>query len=174
MTEKNEPRLNRQIQIWGGEVRFIDEEGTDRGIFNLAEALRIAFDAGLDLVEIAPKARPPVVRAMDYKKYKFLLKKKQAEIEKKNKPIELKEVKLRPNTDPNDLNTKTNQIIEFLKKGHKVSVTVMFKGREVMHHHLGKQKLDLIAAAVTTANVGTLDQAPVLQGKNYNLQLMPV
>ena len=169
-----EPRINRQIQICGGEVRFIDEEGTDRGIFNLAEAFRVAFDAGLDLVEIAPKAKPPVVRAMDYNRYKFFLKKKQAETDKKNKPVELKEVKLRPNTDPNDMNTKTNQIVEFLKKGCKVSVTVMFKGREVMHHHLGKNKLEQIAQSVIDLNVGTIEQPPLLQGKNYNLQLSPV
>lgn len=132
-------RINGYIRV--PQVRVVLEDGTSPGIMNTRDALKMAQDANLDLVEINPKASPPVCKIIDYGKYKYDEKKKQAEAKKNQKIQELKELTFRPNTDENDLNHKLSQAKEFIEEGHKVKFTVRFKGREITHSELGKEKL---------------------------------
>jgi translation initiation factor IF-3 len=135
-------RINEAIRM--REVRLIDAEGNQKGILPTIEALRMAREAGLDLVEIAPQAQPPVCKLLDYGKYKFDLEKKTRESRKHQKQVRIKEIRMQPKIDGHDLEFKTRHVREFLDEGNKVKVTVRFRGRELAHTELGKVVLDRI------------------------------
>jgi translation initiation factor IF-3 len=164
-------RVNRRIRV--PEVRVINADGEQLGIMTIGEALRMAEEAVLDLVEVSPKAMPPVCRIMDYGKYKYLQKKKAAEANRNATKSLLKEVKLRPKTDDHDVNFKINHIREFLKEGHKAKVTIMFRGREIVHQEIGKNHLDLIAKTVVEEGVGIVESTARLEGRNMTMILAP-
>lgn len=135
------------------------------------EALNLASQQGLDLVEVAPQADPPVCKIMDYGKYVYQQKKKQQEAKKKQVQIQLKEVKLRPKTDEHDLNTKMNHIRRFLSKGDKCKVTINFRGREVIHKEQGEEVLNFIISSLE--DVAKVEQAPKFEGRNMFAILAP-
>jgi len=151
------------------EVRVIDADGEQLGILDTREAIRKAEEAGLDLVEVAPTAKPPVCRIMDFGKYKYEISKKAAESRKHQTVIVVKEIKLRPRTDEHDVNFKMNNIRRFLGDGNKVKVTVMFRGREMAHTDHGRQLLDRIVADLQ--NEAVVEQPPRMEGRNMTLLL---
>ena len=129
-------------QIRDKEVRLIGEDGEQKGIMPIKEAMRLAQEAELDLVKIAPKAQPPVCKIIDYGKYRYELARKEKEAKRKQKTVEVKEVRLSPNIDTNDLNTKVNNAKKFISKGNKVKITLRFRGREMAHVQQSKHILD--------------------------------
>ena len=152
-------------------MRLVDSEGQQLGIRPLPEALAIARQADLDLVEVAPLADPPVCRIMDYGKYKFDEAQRQKESRRRTTSVGIKEMKYRPKIGPGDFETKTRQVLKFLNDGHKVKVTIMFRGREVFHPELGKRILDRVAEAVDgTARV---ESEARLDGRNMVMVLAP-
>jgi translation initiation factor IF-3 len=158
----NEIRINDRIRA--RDVRLVDPDGLQLGIRPLPEALAIARQLDLDLVEVAPLANPPVCRIMDYGKYKFDEAQKAKESRRKTTSVGIKEMKYRPKIGPGDFDTKTRQVLKFLNEGHKVKVTIMFRGREVFHPELGKRILDRVAEHVDgTARV---ESDPRLDGRN--------
>ena len=165
-------RIDRRIRV--PEVRLIDAEGEQRGIMPTHEALKIAEEAGMNLVEVQPKALPPVCRIIDWGKYQYLQKQKLAE-QKRNASRQLtKEVKLHPKTDDHDVAFKLNHIREFLKAGHKVQVTVSFKGREIVHNQqFGRHHTDLITKTILEEGLGTVESAASMMGRNLTLILAP-
>lgn len=150
---------------------MVDPEGEQLGIKSLAEALSIARDADLDLVEVAPGANPPVCRIMDYGKFKFDAAQRAKESKRKAVHVGIKEMKYRPKIGPGDFDTKTRQVAKFLEEGHKVKVTIMFRGREVYHPELGKKILDRIAETVD--GLGKSETTPRLDGRNMVMVLAP-
>ena len=165
----NETRINDRIRA--RDVRLVDPEGQQLGISPLPEALAIARQLDLDLVEVAPLANPPVCRIMDYGKYKFDEAQKAKESRRKTTSVGIKEMKYRPKIGPGDFDTKTRQVLKFLNEGHKVKVTIMFRGREVFHPELGKKILDRVAEHVDgTARV---ESEPRLDGRNMVMVLAP-
>ena len=161
--------MNRQIRI--SPVRVIAPDGSQLGILDVDVALARAQEEGLDLVEVAPMARPPVVRIMDYGKFKFEQAKQARLAKKKQHVILLKEVKYRPGIDDHDFDTKTRHARRFLEEGNKVKVTMMFRGRQVAHPELGKDVLDRVAADL--ADVGKIETDAKLEGKNMTMILAP-
>jgi len=157
-------RINERIRA--REIRVINEEGAQLGIMPPYEALRIARGQGLDLVEVAPTANPPVCRIINYGKYLYQLSKRQHEARKHQKSIELKEVKMRPRTSTHDFETKRNKIIEFLREGAKVKVTIMFRGREMAHRDLGFKMMEKLAEEVS--EVGMVEARPKIEGPNLS------
>ncbi len=152
-------------------MRLVDAEGQQLGIRPLPEALAIARQADLDLVEVAPLADPPVCRVMDYGKFKFDEAQRQKESRRRTTSVGIKEMKYRPKIGPGDFDTKTRQVLKFLNEGHKVKVTIMFRGREVFHPELGKRILDRVAAQVDgTARV---ESEARLDGRNMVMVLAP-
>ncbi len=143
---------------------MIDSDGSQLGIITLKEALNIAAEKNLDLVEIAPTATPHVCRIMDYGKYKFEQMKREKEAKKNQKVIEVKEIRLSLNIDTNDFNTKLKNAIKFLKDGNKVKVSVRFRGREMAHPELGTEMVQRFAAGV--AEFGSVDKLPKLEGRS--------
>ena len=162
-------RVNRQIRITP--VRVIGADGSQLGILEVDVAMRMAEEAGLDLVEVAATARPPVVRIMDYGKYKFEMAKQARVAKKKQHIIELKEVKFRPGIDDHDFETKTRHARRFLEEKNKVKVTMMFRGRQVAHPELGQAVLERVAA--TLVDVGKIETAGRLEGKSMTMILAP-
>jgi len=162
-------RVNRQIRI--SPVRVIGADGSQLGILEVDVAMRMAEEAGLDLVEVAATARPPVVRIMDYGKYKFEMAKQARVAKKKQHIIELKEVKFRPGIDDHDFETKTRHARRFLEEKNKVKVTMMFRGRQVAHPELGQAVLERVAA--TLVDVGKIETAGRLEGKSMTMILAP-
>jgi translation initiation factor IF-3 len=162
-------RVNRQIRI--SPVRVIGADGSQLGIMEVDTALRMADEQGLDLVEVAPTARPPVVRIMDYGKYKFEMAKQARIAKKKQHVIELKEVKFRPGIGDHDFATKTGHARRFLEEKNKVKVTMMFRGRQVAHPELGQAVLERVAQ--TLADVGKVETAGRLEGKLMTMILAP-
>lgn len=162
-------RVNRQIRITP--VRVIGSDGSQLGILEVDAALRMAEEQGLDLVEVAATARPPVVRIMDYGKYKFEMAKQARQAKKKQHVIELKEVKYRPGIDDHDFDTKTRHARRFLEEKNKVKVTMMFRGRQVAHPELGQAVLDRVATQL--ADVGKIESAGRLEGKSITMILAP-
>jgi len=147
-------------------------EGQQLGILPVQEALRVARDEGLDLVEVSPKSDPPVCRIMDYGKFKYQASKKLQEARKKSKAFQVKEVKLRPHTDEHDLNFKIRNIVKFLEKRHRVKVVVFFRGREMAYMDMGYQLLKRVAEQVEEK--GTIEQAPRQEGRNtVSMVLIP-
>src|SRR5215218_572630 len=162
-------RVNRQIRITP--VRVIGADGSQLGILEVDVAMRMAEEAGLDLVEVAATARPPVVRIMDYGKYKFEMAKQARLAKKKQHVIELKEVKYRPGIDDHDFDTKTRHARRFLEEKNKVKVTMMFRGRQVAHPELGQAVLERVA--ISLADVGKIESAGRLEGKSMTMILAP-
>jgi translation initiation factor IF-3 len=162
-------RVNRQIRI--SPVRVVTAEGEQLGVLPVEEALAAAQERGLDLVEVAPMARPPVVKIMDYGKFKFEEAKAARAAKKKQHVIHLKEVKYRPGIDDHDFDFKTRHAREFLGEGNKVKVTMMFRGRQMAHPELGKAVLDRVAT--TLADVGKIEQEAKLDGRNMIMVLAP-
>ncbi len=163
----SELMINEQIR--DREVRLIGENGEQLGIVSSREALRLAEDAGLDLVKIAPTARPPVCKIIDYGKYRYELARKEKDARKKQKIVELKEIRLSPNIDTNDLNTKMNAAKKFLTKGNKVKITLRFRGREMAHMNQSRHILDDIAENLS--DVATVEKAPKVEGRSISMVL---
>jgi translation initiation factor IF-3 len=162
-------RVNRMIRI--SPVRVITAAGEQLGVLPIEEALAAAQERGLDLVEVAPTARPPVVKIMDYGKYKFEEAKAARAAKKKQHIIQLKEVKYRPGIDDHDFDFKTRHAREFLGDGNKVKVTMMFRGRQMAHLELGKAVLDRVAAALV--DVGKIESDAKLEGRNMTMVIAP-
>jgi translation initiation factor IF-3 len=163
--DEDKVRVNRAIRI--AEVRVVNEDGQQLGIMPTDAALDIAQRIGLDLVEIAPTARPPVCKIMDYGKYKYEAKKKAAASKKTQHQSQLKEIKFRPRIDENDLNTKMNQARRFLMEGDKVKCTVMFRGREIVHAHVGHQLLKTVEARLL--DIATIEGRPSMEGRTLSV-----
>ena len=159
--------INEQIR--DKEVRLIGADGEQLGIVSSKEAQRLADEAGLDLVKIAPTAKPPVCKIIDYGKYRYEQARKEKEAKKKQKTIELKEIRLSPNIDTNDLNTKINAAKKFIEKGNKVKVTLRFRGREMAHMNQSKYILDDFAEAL--ADVAVVEKAPKGEGRSIGMVL---
>ncbi len=159
--------INEQIR--DREVRLIGEDGEQLGIMSAREAFRIAQEAELDLVKIAPGAKPPVCKIIDYGKYKYELARKEKEAKKKQKIVEVKEVRLSPNIDTNDLNTKVNNAKKFLLKGNKVKVTLRFRGREMAHVQQSKHILDDFYKLV--GDIAAIEKPAKLEGRNMSMVL---
>lgn len=161
--------MNEQIRV--RQVRLIDEEGEQLGIVPIEEALTLAEDRGLDLVEVSPNADPPVCRVMDYGKFKYRQRKRSHEAKKKQKTVLVKEVKMRPKTEEHDIEYKSRNIRRFLTEGNKAKITVMFRGRELVHPHLGRRLLDRVAQEM--ADLAEVEQAPLQEGRNMIMILAP-
>ena len=156
-------------QIRDKEIRVIGENGDQLGIMSPKEAMKLAQEADLDLVKIAPKAQPPVCKIIDYGKYRYELARKEKEAKKKQKTVEVKEVRLSPNIETNDLNTKVNNAKKFISKGNKVKVTLRFRGREMAHVQQSKHILDDFAKQLE--DVATVEKAAKLEGRNMSMVL---
>ncbi len=152
-------------------MRLVGPDGAQIGITPLPEALRMALELELDLVEVADKANPPVCRIMDYGKYKYEAAQKAKESRKKSTNVVVKEMKYRPKIGMGDFDTKTKKVEQFLNEGHKVKVTIMFRGREMQHPELGRKILDQVAEAVTA--VAKVEIYPRLDGRNMTMVLGP-
>src|SRR5690606_27347329 len=162
-------RVNRQIRI--SPVRVIDEDGAQLGIMPVEEALAAAEERGLDLVEVAPNARPPVVRIMDYGKYKYEQARKAREARRKQHQIQVKEVKFRPGIDEHDFEFKVRHARRFLEEGNKVKATMMFRGRQMAHPELGREVLARVAEVLE--DVGRVESEPLMEGRNMTMVLAP-
>lgn len=156
-------------QIRDKEVRVIAENGDQLGIMPVKEAMKLAQEAELDLVKIAPKAQPPVCKIIDYGKYRYELARKEKEAKKKQKTVEVKEVRISPNIDTNDLNTKVNNAKKFIAKGNKVKVTLRFRGREMAHMQQSKHILDDFAEML--ADVAVVEKPAKLEGRSMSMVL---
>jgi translation initiation factor IF-3 len=158
-------------RIRAREIRVIDEEGKQLGIMPPFEALKSARSQGLDLVEVAPTANPPVCRIINYGKYLYQLNKRQHEARKHQKSVGLKEVKMRPRTSAHDFETKRNKVLEFLQEGAKVKITIMFRGREMAHRDLGFNMVERLIQEV--GETGQVETRPRLEGPNLTTILAP-
>ena len=159
--------INEQIR--DREVRVVSASGEQLGIMSSREAMKLAQEAELDLVKIAPKAQPPVCKIIDYGKFKYEQTRKEKEAKKKQKTVEIKEVRMSPNIDTNDLNTKINNAKKFLEKGNKVKVTLRFRGREMAHVQQSRHILDDFAE--TLKDIASSEKAPKLEGRNMSMVL---
>ncbi len=159
--------INEQIR--DKEVRLIGENGEQLGIFSAKEAQKMADDANLDLVKIAANAKPPVCKIIDYSKFKYEQARKEKEAKKKQKTVELKEIRLSPNIDTNDLNTKMNNARKFLQKGNRVKITLRFRGREMAHMNQSKHILDDFAEQLS--DVAVVEKAPKVEGRSIGMVL---
>ena len=167
--ESDRARINEQINV--PEVRLIDVDGNQAGVVSTREALRAAEESSLDLVEISPSAKPPVCRIMDYGKFLFEVSKKQAEARKKQKQIQVKELKFRPTTEDGDYQVKLRNLIRFLNHGDKVKVTLRFRGREVAHQDLGMKILERLQ--LDTAEFAVVEQQAKREGRQLLMVLSP-
>ncbi len=168
-TVKEGPRINDEIRI--PEVQLVDQEGQNRGVVNIDEARELAEDAGLDLVEISPNSRPPVVKILDYGKYKFQAQKKASEARKKQKTVEVKEIKMRPSIDTHDYDVKLRAARRFLDEGDKVKMTLRFRGREMAHQELGLQLLFRVRDDLD--ELAKVEAEPKLEGRQMIMILAP-
>ena len=159
--------INEQIR--DKEVRLIGEDGEQLGIVSSRDALKMAEEAGLDLVKIAPTAKPPVCKIVDYGKYRYELARKEKEAKKKQKVIDIKEIRLSPNIDTNDLNTKIGAARKFLTKGDRVKITLRFRGREMAHMNNSKHILDDIAQSLS--DIAVVEKAPKVEGRSMTMFL---
>ena len=164
-----EIRINEMIRV--REVRLIDMNGQQRGIIPTVDALSEAKNLGLDLVEVAPTARPPVCRLLDYGKFKFEQEKKNRELKKKQKIIKIKEIRMQPKIDDHDLQFKTRHIQQFLNEGYKVKVTVRFRGRELAHTELGKHVLERVVETLEGSFI--IEKQPHMDGRFMTCSLSP-
>lgn len=159
--------INEQIR--DKEVRVIGEDGEQLGVMSPKEAMKLAKEAEVDLVKIAPSAQPPVCKIIDYGKYRYELARKEKEAKKKQKTVEIKEVRLSPNIDVNDLNTKMNAARKFIEKGNKVKVTLRFRGREMAH--IDHSRHILVDFANQLVDIAVVDKAPKLEGRSMTMFL---
>lgn len=166
---KEGPRVNRDIKL--KEVQLIDQNGQNLGVVNTFDAIKMAEEAGLDLVEIAPNSQPPVCKILDYGKYKFQAQKKAAEARKSQKVIEIKEIKLRPNIDDHDYEVKLRAMKRFIEEGDKVKVTLRFRGREMAHQDLGMRLFDRVREDLT--NEAKVESAPSMEGRQAIMIMSP-
>ncbi|MDU1043940.1 MULTISPECIES: translation initiation factor IF-3 [Peptoniphilus] len=160
--EIKELQINEEIRE--REVRLVDDEGNQLGVVATNQAIDLAISKRLDLVKVAPNAKPPVCRLMDYGKYRYDMEKKEKEARKKQKVINIKELRLTPNIEDHDLNTKANRAIDFLKNGDRVKVAVRFRGREMGHTDLGREVLDKFVDLIS--EYGVVDKKPKMEGRN--------
>lgn len=163
------PRINEKIDV--PTVLLIDGEGEKRGEMSVAAALELAEEAGLDLVEVSPTARPPVCKLLDYGKYKYQAQKKASEARKKQKVIDIKEIKMRPNIDTHDYDVKMRAMQRFLGDGDKVKVTLRFRGREMAHPELGRALLERVKTDIE--NVAKVEMEPRMEGRQMLMVLAP-
>jgi translation initiation factor IF-3 len=166
---KEGPRVNDEIRV--PEVQLIDDKGENHGSVPIERALEIAMDAGLDLVEIAPNSEPPVCKILDFGRFKYQSQKKAAEARKKQKTIEIKEIKMRPNIDIHDYEVKMRSIRRFFDEGDKVKVTLRFRGREMAHQELGVKLLDRVRDEI--AALAKVETEPRLEGRQMTMVLAP-
>jgi translation initiation factor IF-3 len=164
-----ELRINDQIRV--REVRLIDAEGKQLGVVAIAEALPMAQEAGMDLVEIAPQAVPPVCKILDYGKYRFELEKKTRESKKKQKLIKMKEIRMQPKIEEHDLQFKSKHVKEFLDEGNKVKVTIRFRGRELAHTERGKVVLEKVLGLLDDSFI--LEKEPAMEGRFMSMVIGP-
>jgi translation initiation factor IF-3 len=168
---KNEgPRINEEIT--SRTCRLIGVDGSQLGLFGVRDALRIANEQNMDLVEIAPNAEPPVCKVMDYRKYKYEQDRKAKAARKKQVRVEVKEMKFRPKIDVGDYETKKNHVLRFLRKGARVKITIMFRGREMAHPEQGRMVLDRLAEDLKP--FATVEQAPKMEGRNMHMLVAPI
>lgn len=167
--QKDGLRINREIRA--REVQLIDADGRNRGCVDIGQALQAAEEAGLDLVEIVPSATPPVCKILDYGKYRFLEQKKSAEARKKQKVVEVKEIKLRPGIDDHDYGIKMKAVRRFFEEGDKVKVTLRFRGREMAHQDLGLRLLERVKSEI--ANIAKVESEPSIEGRQMTMVLAP-
>jgi translation initiation factor IF-3 len=166
---KEGPRINEEIRVT--EVQLIDDKGTNLGKVPIERALDAAAEAGLDLVEIAPNSSPPVVKVLDYGRFKYQAQKKAAEARKKQKTVEIKEIKMRPNIDIHDYEVKMRAARRFFEEGDKVKVTLRFRGREMAHQELGVRLLDRVKDEI--AAIAKVETEPRLEGRQMTMVLAP-
>jgi translation initiation factor IF-3 len=164
-----EPRINDRIRV--PEVRLVGAEGEQIGVVPIGEAIRLATEADLDLVEVAPTARPPVCKLMDYGKFKYESEQKRREARKNQVQTVIKEMKLRPKIDPHDYETKKGHVVRFLKAGDKVKITIMFRGREQSRPELGFRLLQRLAGDIE--ELGFVEAAPKQDGRNMTMVVAP-
>ncbi|MCL6644406.1 MAG: translation initiation factor IF-3 [Dehalococcoidia bacterium] len=164
-----EPRINERIRV--PEVRLIDEEGRQIGIVKTSEALAMARQRDVDLVEVAAQASPPVARLMDFGRYKYEQSKKEREARKHQANVQLREVRMKPKIDDHDIDFKTRTAAKLLKEGDKVKVTVMFRGREITHPHIGKALLDRVVKSLE--NIAVVEKEAMLEGRHMTVILAP-
>jgi translation initiation factor IF-3 len=167
--ERDTTRINERIRV--PEVRVIDEEGQQVGVMKTPDALALAQEKDLDLVEVAPEARPPVCRILDYSKYKYEQAQKVKQARKHQQQIVVREIKFRPKIAEHDYDTKKNHVERFLKHKDKVKVTIMFRGREVTHPERGTMILDRLAEEL--AEIGVVEQRPMQEGRNMTMMMAP-
>jgi translation initiation factor IF-3 len=167
--ERDTTRVNERIRV--PEVRLIDDQGAQVGVLKTPDALRFAQERDLDLVEVAPEARPPVCRVLDYSKYKYELAQKQKQARKHQQQITVREIKFRPKIAQHDYDTKKHHVERFLRHKDKVKVTIMFRGREVTHPERGTMILDRLAEEL--AELGMVEQRPMQEGRNMTMMLGP-
>ena len=170
-SNSNSKELEINERIRDKEVRLIGVDGQQMGVMSPRDALRIARERDLDLVKVAPQAKPPVCKILDYGKYRFEMQKKEKEARKNQKVVELKEIRLSLNIDTNDFNTKVNQAAKFLQQGHKVKVSIRFRGREMAHTNLGIDVHKRFAEAL--AGQAVIDKQPKLEGRSMMMFLSP-
>ena len=170
--DPREPRINMNDRIRHPEIRVVDETGTQLGILPTREALARARERGLDLIEVAPQAQPPVCRIIDYGKYKYEQSKREREAAKKHKQSDLKGIKMFPHIDQHDFEVKLRSALKFLQDGDKVKVTVAFKGREITHPEFGRLQLEKIVEAAAAIG-GQLEKPPAMEGRQMTMILSP-
>ena len=163
------PRVNEEIRI--PQVRLIDQDGEMQGVLTVREAMQRAFAVGLELVEISPNADPPVCKILDFGKFKYEQQKKRNEAKKKQKVIEIKEIKVRPNIDENDYQVKMRAMKSFIEEGDKVKVTLRFRGREMAHQDIGVRVLERIRAEMDTTS--KVEQMPRMENRQMVMVLSP-
>jgi len=163
------PRVNREIDARS--IRLVGADGEMIGVVTLREGLVMAEEAGLDLVEVSPNAEPPVCKILDYGKFKYEAQKKRNEAKKKQKVIEVKEIKLRPNIDDNDYDVKMRAMRKFLEEGDKVKVTLRFRGRELAHQDLGMKVLERVRDDLE--GLGKIEQIPKMEGRQMVMVVAP-
>jgi len=166
---KDGPRVNDQIE--SPQIRLIDQNGNMVGVVSLHQGLQMAYEAGLDLVEISPGADPPVCKLLDIGKYKYEQQKKQSEARKKQKVIEIKEIKMRPGIDDHDYEVKRRAMLRFLEEGDKVKITLRFRGREMVHHDLGAKVLERVRNDL--ADVAKVESSPRMEGRQMTMVVAP-
>ncbi|MGE0581580.1 MAG: translation initiation factor IF-3 [Steroidobacteraceae bacterium] len=164
-------RVRRNDEINAPQVRVIAADGSQAGVMSRYDALQMATSAGLDLVEVSPTAEPPVVRVMDYGKFLFEQNKKAHSAKKKQKQIQVKEVKFRPGTDENDYQVKLRNLLRFLTEGDKAKVTLRFRGREMAHQEIGRKLLDRVV--LDLAEIGSIEQRPIMEGRQMVMVFAP-
>jgi translation initiation factor IF-3 len=167
--ERDQTRINERIRV--SEVRLVDEDGSQIGVVKTDEALRMATERDLDLVEVAPESRPPVARLLDYSKYKYEQEQKAKAARKHQQQVNVREIKLRPKIADHDYETKKGHVMRFLRHGDKVKITIMFRGREQAHPERGRALLERLYEDI--AELATIESAPQQEGRNMHMMLGP-